>query len=202
MSFISYAQNFEDVVLWRALKDVDKGFYIDVGANDPVVDSVTKSFYDRGWSGINIEPLSEFFNKLKVGRPRDINLNVVCTSSNGSIEFYEFEGTGLSTINNLTAAKHQLNGLRYEKKIVECKTLDSILEAHQVDCIHFLKIDVEGAEKDVLDGINLNKNKPWVILLEANEPLIKTERKVAWEHILIDAGYKFTYFDGLNNSCD
>ena len=41
MTFISYAQNFEDVMLWRALKHVEKGFYVDVGAQDPVVDSVS-----------------------------------------------------------------------------------------------------------------------------------------------------------------
>ncbi|HZF37393.1 MAG TPA: FkbM family methyltransferase, partial [Blastocatellia bacterium] len=46
MSFISYAQNFEDVMLWRALKHIDRGFYIDVGANDPDLDSVTKAFYE------------------------------------------------------------------------------------------------------------------------------------------------------------
>jgi len=49
VTFISYAQNHEDVLLYRALKGVGKGFYIDVGANDPEEDSVTKAFYDRGW---------------------------------------------------------------------------------------------------------------------------------------------------------
>ncbi len=36
--FISHAQNFEDVILWRALKHVQNGFYIDVGAQDPVIE--------------------------------------------------------------------------------------------------------------------------------------------------------------------
>lgn len=56
MSFISYAQNYEDVMLWRALKHIANGFYIDVGAAWPDKHSVTKAFYDRGWRGINIEP--------------------------------------------------------------------------------------------------------------------------------------------------
>jgi hypothetical protein len=64
MRFISYAQNFEDVMLWRALKGLKKGFYIDVGAHDPEVDSVTKAFYDRGWCGINIEPAEVPFRRL------------------------------------------------------------------------------------------------------------------------------------------
>ena len=61
MSFISYAQNLEDVMLYRALKHVKRGFYIDVGAFNPLSDSITKAFYDHGWRGINIEPITEFF---------------------------------------------------------------------------------------------------------------------------------------------
>lgn len=57
---ISYAQNFEDVMLWRALKHVKKGFYVDVGAWSPDNDSVTRFFYENGWHGINIEPNSDF----------------------------------------------------------------------------------------------------------------------------------------------
>ena len=63
MTFISYAQNYEDVMLWRALQHVENGFYVDVGANDPTVDSVTKAFYDRGWRGLNIEPVQLYYKK-------------------------------------------------------------------------------------------------------------------------------------------
>ena len=54
MTFVSYAQNFEDVMLHRALNHVVRGFYIDVGAADPEALSVTKAFYDNGWHGINV----------------------------------------------------------------------------------------------------------------------------------------------------
>jgi len=50
MTFVSYAQNFEDVLLWRALHDVEHGRYLDVGAHDPVIDSVSLAFYEAGWS--------------------------------------------------------------------------------------------------------------------------------------------------------
>lgn len=71
MTFISYAQNFEDVRLWRALKQFEHGFYIDVGANDPSHDSVTKTFYDHGWEGINVEPMQNYYDSLCQQRPRD-----------------------------------------------------------------------------------------------------------------------------------
>ena len=51
----SYAQNFEDVLLRRALRDIEAGFYVDIGAQDPVVDSVSRGFYELGWRGIHAE---------------------------------------------------------------------------------------------------------------------------------------------------
>src|SRR5262245_39670575 len=73
---ISYAQNHEDVLLRRAFADQKEGFYVDIGANHPVNLSITKHFYDSGWSGVNIEPLPCIFELLQSGRPRDINLNM------------------------------------------------------------------------------------------------------------------------------
>ena len=46
---ISYAQNFEDVILQRVFHACDQGRYVDIGGYDPTIDSVTKHFYDRGW---------------------------------------------------------------------------------------------------------------------------------------------------------
>jgi hypothetical protein len=73
---ISYAQNLEDVVLNRVFKSKPTGFYIDVGAHDPVEQSVTKYFHDLGWRGINIEPVRSSYWKFDKERPRDINLNL------------------------------------------------------------------------------------------------------------------------------
>src|SRR5258708_13221371 len=73
MPFISYAQNCEDVILWRALRDVDRGFYVDIGAADPKEGSVTQAFYERGWSGVNIEPQAASFERLWQARARDTN---------------------------------------------------------------------------------------------------------------------------------
>ena len=71
-NFVSYSQDFEDFILFYLF--IEKGFYIDVGANDPNIFSVTKAFYERGWHGINIEPLPFKYKLLKQYRPRDINL--------------------------------------------------------------------------------------------------------------------------------
>src|SRR5271169_5465726 len=82
--FVSYSQNGEDVMLWRALRHVRNGVYIDVGANDPVIGSVTKAFYDSGWTGINIEPVPEYFVLISEMRPLDINLQVAANDMAGT----------------------------------------------------------------------------------------------------------------------
>ena len=53
---VSYSQNYEDVVLSRVVAGPEPGFYVDVGATDPRRHSNTKTFYDRGWRGLNLEP--------------------------------------------------------------------------------------------------------------------------------------------------
>ncbi|HVT34612.1 MAG TPA: FkbM family methyltransferase, partial [Nevskiaceae bacterium] len=95
MDFITYAQNAEDVMLWRALREIERGFYIDVGAQDPIVDSVTKAFYERGWHGINIEPVEHWYERLVHDRPHDINLRLAASDHSGEMNLFEIEATGL-----------------------------------------------------------------------------------------------------------
>ena len=58
---VTFAQNREDLMLDGILRTVSVGFYVDVGANHPDMDSVTKLFYEKGWSGINVEPNERLF---------------------------------------------------------------------------------------------------------------------------------------------
>src|SRR5690349_8212077 len=94
--FVSYAQNYEDVMLRRALRHVERGFYIDVGAQSPESDSVTKTFSLDGWRGINIEPHPVYFEQLVRLRPDDTNLNVALGERQGSLTINLVEDTGLS----------------------------------------------------------------------------------------------------------
>ena len=75
------------------------------------VDSVTRAFYERGWSGINIEPLDEYFDRLMQARPRDTNLKVAVGREVGLRAFHAIEGTGLSTLDPQVAARQQAAGL-------------------------------------------------------------------------------------------
>ena len=197
--FVSYAQNWEDVVLWRVLKGLESGVYVDVGAADPVLDSVTKAFYDRGWSGVNVEPVAEYHAALESARPRDVNVRAGAASSAGHLTLHRFEGTGLSTFVSDVADEARVSRAG-DEIVVEVRRLDEILSASldRTSDIQFLKIDVEGFERDVLTGIDLSVWRPWIIVVEATEPSSRTATHDRWEHLLIAADYQFALFDGLN----
>lgn len=196
--FISYAQNLEDVILFRALQGVEKGFYIDVGAQDPMIDSVTKAFYERGWRGINIEPVEHWFQKLVADRPEDINLQLAAASQSGEIRFYEVRNTGLSTADPDFAFRHAVQGYEVREQHIAAKALDAICTDCGVTEVHFLKVDVEGAEADVLRGLGLIDFRPWIIFVEATEPNSQSSTHEQWEDLLTTRAYEFVYFDGLN----
>lgn len=198
MPIISYAQNFEDVALWRALSDLERGFYVDVGAADPEEDSVTRAFYKRGWSGINVEPMGEHFDKLTRARPRDTNLKVAVGREAGLRTLHAFPGTGLSTLEPEIAARHKTAGLSAYETVVPTLTLTKILEDCGSPTIHFLKIDVEGSETEVLEGSDLERMRPWIIVIEATKPNSTASTRDDWEHLVATHGYGLAYFDGLN----
>ena len=198
MTFISYAQNFEDVMLWRALQYVDRGFYIDVGANAPSEDSVTRAFYDKGWNGINIEPLNQHHAELLKARPRDINLCCAAGSQVGTTEIWQCGVRGWATLDEKTILAHETNGVSGSFSNVTVETLRRICEQHAPAEIHFLKIDVEGFEQAVLEGMDFQKYRPWIVLLEATRPNSTEENHWEWEPILTSNSYNFVYADGIN----
>jgi FkbM family methyltransferase len=206
---ISYAQNQEDIILYRALCDVSKGFYIDVGAQQPVVDSVTKLFYERGWHGINIDPAPQWRSMLEADRPHDINLQMAVGARRGQMPFFVIPDTGLSTANPEFSAQYARMGFATQKITVDVQTLDEICALYGVREVHFLKIDVEGGEKDVISGFSFDPIRPWIVVVEAIKPVSGRRDEpdippqaipthAGWEPLLLAHGYEFVYWDGLN----
>lgn len=196
---ISYAQCAEDVLLSRLFDPGHRGFFIDVGANHPQAGSVTAHFYDQGWRGINVEP-SCIFGELTQARRRDLNLQMAVSNRNGTALFHEFpDAPGLSTFGADLAERTTAElGLRCVKRTIPVVTLAEICREHAPGAIDFLSVDVEGHEREVLEGADWKAHRPRVVVIEAVHPNTPIGAHDKWEDILLSAAYCFAYFNGVN----
>jgi FkbM family methyltransferase len=207
--FPSYAQNFEDVMLNRCFRG-DFGFYVDVGAHDPDIDTVTRAFYERGWSGINIEPLPKMAARLREKRPRDLNLEIAVGASDGMVTLHDIDGGGgVSTIDSAIAAQHAEHGWPGVPVAVRMRRLVDVLDEHAAGRpLDFLKIDVEGLEMEVLEGAGLERHRAKVLVIESRLPVSidmidrvdeVPDRYEEHAAFLAPLGYSLVYRDGTNS---
>ena len=198
MSITSYAQNFEDVMLWRALGHIPNGFYIDVGAQHPVIDSVSKAFYEHGWRGVHVEATPVYATLVRADRPDELVLQVALSDKPGSLTFYEIPDTGLSTGDASIAEHHRSRGYNVVETVVPCITLADVFTQAAQQEVHWLKIDVEGMEALVLAGWGDCPVRPWVLVVESTYPNSQVQTHQEWESMVLARGYVHTYFDGLS----
>lgn len=198
MSFVSYSQNFEDLMLWRALRHIENGTYVDVGAQDPVADSVSKAFYEHGWRGTHIEPVPFYVERLRQDRPDEVVLQVALGETEGTLVLNVVAETGLSTAIDHYAHGYQERGFSTQQVHVPMLTLKTALQMLEGRDVHWLKIDVEGFEEQVLKGWDSTVLRPWIMIVEATIPGSSETDFAAWDPIVIAAGYRFAHFDGLN----
>lgn len=193
MRYISFAQEYEDIILYSALrKYVQKGFYVDIGANDPCVLSVTKLFYDMGWRGINIEPLDDMYQLLCVERQEDRNLNVGISDENGELEL--FVSGDMSSFCDINGAQSKV--IKQVRKFSDI--WKEINYKKRVDEVHFCKIDVEGFERNVIKGMDFETFRPWIFCIESTLPGTMTPCHDTWEEILLSKGYLWAFQYGIN----
>ncbi|MFM8352745.1 MAG: FkbM family methyltransferase, partial [Actinomycetales bacterium] len=202
MRRISYAQNGEDVRVWRAFHDRPGGVepgpltYVDIGANEPRNLSITASLYDLGWRGLLVEADPQLAAELRAQRPRDIVEQAAAGSQAGTLTFYRVPGTGLGTLDPQEAQAAAARGYEVLQTPVPTWTVDELWDRHALGEVQFMSIDVEGAEADVLRG--LHRHRPWVLCVEAVKPGTAEPSHQEWEQDLLTKGYQVAAFDGVN----
>jgi FkbM family methyltransferase len=198
MSFISYAQNYEDVRLWRAFNDVVAGRYLDIGTQDPVRDSVSLAFYERGWRGVHVEPTPTYASAMRAARPDETVIEAAVTTMPGPMRLYEIPTTGLSTGISDIAQRHVGVGWSCKEITVATVTLSGLFDHMGPELIHWLKIDVEGMEADVLASWGDHPARPAALVIEATAPTTQDPTHEQWLGLVLARGYVEVLFDGLS----
>ncbi|WP_435008151.1 FkbM family methyltransferase [Tundrisphaera lichenicola] len=195
---VSYAQNMEDILLDRLFRG-QKGTFIDVGANHPTHLNNTYFFYLRGWRGVNVEPVLSARALFEAARPEDLNLSIAASDEAGEMPFYEIpECTGLSSLSAEAAQEQSARGLKVIEHRVPVMTVASMVEQYKLAPPEIFSIDVEGNEEQVLRGIPLADWQPVAFVIESTRPLTNSLCHEGWEPILLEHGYLFATFDGIN----
>lgn len=169
------SQYGEDGFLFELFARRLSGVYVEVGAYDGVTLSVTYPFEALGWTGVLVEPLPERCAECRDNRPhsRVVHAALSRAGSEGTVAFTAVEGSEHSdTLSYLGASDRHLQQVRAEgararsePTQVPLSTMDAVLEEHEGP-IDFVVIDVEGGELDLLDGFDLDRFRPRVLVIE------------------------------------
>lgn len=191
----SYSQRDEDLVIDRLLKHKKRGFYVDIGANDPDRFSNTKRFYLSGWRGINVDPNTESYLKFVKDRSRDINLNIGISDKKSKLKFYRFFPDTLSTFSSKLAGLYRRQGYRQiDVANIQTLPLSLVLKKYSSKkIIDFLTIDTEGFDERVLHSNDWKKFKPRIICVESNKG---QGDKI--NNYVVSLGYRRVYDNSLN----
>ena len=174
LGYHSFAPSFssagEDMIL-RHLIGPDKrdGFYVDVGAWDPVRLSNTYFFYVQGWRGINIEARPGSRALFEKARPRDINVEVGISTSAGEMTYYVVgEHSTMNSFSRDFLSHIGMLGEVTREIPVQVLPLAQVLERHLPggQAIDFMNVDVEGHDLEALRSNDWDRFRPRFLVVE------------------------------------
>ena len=198
----SYSQEGEDIILNRIFVNQNTGFYVDIGAHDPVRFSNTWLLYKKGWRGINIDANPNSITKFKKDRIEDINLTVGISSKNESLLYYEFNETALNTFDSARAETLVSTGVYklIKSSSIDLRPLRDVLEEHikPGQIIDLFNIDIEGLDLAALESNNWSLYSPRVIVVEDKGFDIQSPLRSEVYKFLTLRSYKI--FSKLHNS--
>jgi FkbM family methyltransferase len=171
---IYYGQHGEDKFLDSMFGEKTHGVCVEVGAYDGVSLSNTYHFEKKGWNALCIEPIQSAYDKCKQVRKNTYQC-CVGKEDKDDVEFHIFHlNDNLCAISSLEPDGRLIESHRHlltnqstcKSKIRTLNTL--FTELNFPTEIDFISIDTENTELDVLKGLDLNKYKVKVLLIENN----------------------------------
>ena len=150
------SQYGQDYFLWtRFLARHSPGMFVDIGANTPVVNNNSWYLEQQGWNGLAIDPIKHF-QPLWLEQRKSPLLCGAVSDTEGEVDFVEIQPD--------RGWEHALSGFKshvrdedmkiYQYK--EYRVITKPLSAYvpEPEKVGVMLIDVEGAEMQVLKGID------------------------------------------------
>lgn len=169
----SYGLNGLDLKIFDIVRDIENGFFIEAGANDGVRQNNTLNLeLHLGWSGLLVEPNQKLAAVCAGVRKKSIVENYCLVSNEvksdkikGFFKSTDYEQSLMAQVGSV-AELHDINRTEEKEVEVPCCTLDFLLQKHSIKKIDLFVLDVEGYEKEVLNGFNIKQYKPTTVVIE------------------------------------
>ena len=160
---LAYSHWGIDLIITKLLDSKNRGIYLDVGCHHPFLNNHSYLLYKSGWEGINIDIDYNSIDMFNFFRKSDVNIQTAVTDHKGEVDLFFYHNRAAKN----TISKEFGSDAKEQKKI-NSDTLNNIIENSKFknSKIDFVSIDVEGNEMNVLNGFDLKKYKPKLILLE------------------------------------
>lgn len=185
-----YSQCGQDMFINLLFGNKKEGFFLDIGGNDPVKINNTYYFEKNGWNGLAFEPLEKYQVKWKEERTTPC-LSIALGDTEKDVVFREMDKDYLSGIKDdgydeikRKVSDGQVNIVN--ETIVKQRMLKDVLAERNIKEVDFVSLDVEGAELNVLQGIDFQQVTIKCFAIE-NVGDMKTIYKI--RKYLYDKGY-------------
>jgi FkbM family methyltransferase len=169
---LSYSQFGEDITAANLLRNVEGGFYVDIGAHHPLQRSNTALFHIQGWQGINVEPMRRRIRLFERYRPQAINLHAAIHNDAESVTLHKFRKGLVNTIVERRAEELSKKKKREGHEVVRALSLNDLFERHVPDGVRvsYLTVDVEGYDTEAIVAFDLDRYHPDVVCVEISRP--------------------------------
>jgi len=150
-------------VIGRMFPGVTDGFFLDVGSGHGTIGSNTKALEELGWTGICVDP----FPTHMEGRTCRMEKAVVSSTAGQVVKFHTHSGLGGIAD---TLGKWKAEAEKSPAVELTTTTLGELLAgAGAPSFIHFLSLDIEGAELEALKGIPFDQYRFGAMAIEHND---------------------------------
>jgi len=188
-----YSQNDEQNVINDLLGD--QGRFLDVGAFEGKVFSNTLRLFERGWSGVLVEPSPKAYAgllKTYEGKERSILIEAAISDEEGEVVFYDSGGDAISSTDIPHTKKWEAGAnCKFDEIKVKTITWNDLFDRYKSN-YDFVNIDTEGTNFHVLETFPFDRCLPKCFCIEYEN------RKLDMEGMLKPYGYRTIYTSGEN----